>query len=92
MNLFVRLTGADRLAHRLAARLPLLQEQGIAQAARAVAEQCAEAGVSPTIRADGAGLRVGSADAAAVRRETGTLDTPPDPWLAPALARLRRRG
>lgn len=91
MNLFVRLTGADLLARRLTARLGPLTERGIARAAAAVSAQCAEQGVTATIAADGAGVRVGSTDADAVRRETGTLDTPPDPWLTPALARLRRR-
>jgi len=91
MNLFVRLTGADRLARRLTARLAPVTERGIARAAAAVSAQVSEQGVAATIAADGSTVRVGSTDAAAVQRETGTLDTPPDPWLTPALARLRRR-
>jgi len=91
MNLFVRLTGADLIARRLTARLAPLTERGIARAAAAVSEEFAARGVAATIAADGTGVQVGSTDADAVRRETGTLDTPPDPWLTPALARLRRR-
>ncbi|TCT07626.1 hypothetical protein [Aquabacter spiritensis] len=92
MRIFARATGLDGLAGRLDAALaPRLSAAARTEAADALAAAAARAGVAVTRQAVGARLRVGSADPAAVARETGTHATPAAPWLAPALAALRRR-
>ncbi|MEP9379730.1 hypothetical protein ABLE91_23670 [Aquabacter sp. CN5-332] len=92
MIVTTRITGIEGLAQRLDAALaPRLASDAVDAAASALAAEAARAGVSVDRAGQGATRRVGSADPEAVARETGTLTLPPAPWLAPALAALRRR-
>ncbi|MEW6257118.1 MAG: hypothetical protein AB1592_14285 [Pseudomonadota bacterium] len=84
--------GEAGLAARLERALgPRLVEAALERAEAALTAEAARAGV--VLEQEGAGTRrrLGTSDPAAVARETGTLATPADPWLIPALAGLRRR-
>ena len=91
MNFSARPMGLDGLADRLARRLPTASVAVAldSAAARLAAAAAARLGHAPTITATAAARFVGSADPAAVARETGTLHSPPDPWLLPAVAALK---
>ncbi len=94
MMFSARTLGLDGLGERLAARLSPARVATALDAAAARLARAAEArlGAPPTVRAT-PGLRlVGSGDPAAVARETGTLATPPDPWLGPAVAEVKASG
>ncbi|WP_029003705.1 hypothetical protein [Azorhizobium doebereinerae] len=91
-----RLSGLDGLAARLQARLSQDRVEAALDAAAAALAGAAAArlGAPPQVEAAPGRRTVGSADPAAVARETGGLATPADPWLAPALAAVAavRRG
>lgn len=92
MIVSLRVAGADGLARRLQAALaPRLASDAVDAAASALQAEAAREGASVEIAGAGDVRRVGSADASAVMRETGSLEVPPAPWLRPALAALRRR-
>lgn len=87
-----RTLGDTGLAERLARALaPRLSEAALDRAEAALRTEAARSGVVLERDGDGARRRLGSTDPGAVAREAGTLETPADPWLAPALATLRRR-
>lgn len=87
-----RMEGDAGLGERLARALaPRLSEAALDRAEAALRAEAARSGVALEREGDGARRRLGSSDPEAVAREAGTLDTPADPWLAPALATLRRR-
>lgn len=94
MIISARLSGLDGLAARLAQRLPAARVAAALDAAAATLAHAAAAnlGHAPTIQATADARMVGSTAPAAVARETGTLTTPPDPWLAPAVAALKTGG
>lgn len=79
---------AERLVRTLA---PRLTQAALDRAEDALAAEVARAGVVLEREPDGARRRIGSTDPAAVSRETGHLSQEASPWLAPALAALRRR-
>lgn len=90
MNFSARPLGVDGLADRLAQRLSAARVAALDAAAASLAAAAAHRlGRAPTLTATADARQVGSADPAAVARETGTLATPPDPWLLPAVAALK---
>ncbi len=91
MILSARITGLEGLAARLQRRVPTAPVGAAldATAARLARVAATKLGRAPTIEATAHARRVGSIDPAAVARETGTLATPPDPWLLPAVAALK---
>lgn len=92
MKITATLTGGTDLASRLAAALeaPLARRARL-EAAQALAQRIAQEGIVPRVEEEGMRVLVGSDDPAAIARETGTLDTPPTPWLLPAVADVRGR-
>lgn len=92
MIVTTRITGIEGLARRLDAALaPRLAADAVDTAAAALGAEAGREGVAVHMEGQGPIRRVGSAEPEAVARETGTLSLPPAPWLAPALAALRRR-
>lgn len=92
MKITATLSGGTDLAARLAAALeaPLARRARL-EAAAALAQRIAQAGVLPRVEEEATRVLVGSDAPAAVARETGTLETPPTPWLLPAVADVRGR-
>lgn len=92
MKITATLSGGTDLAARLAAALeaPLARRARL-EAAQALAQRIAQEGIVPRVEEDGTRVLVGSDDPAAIARETGTLETPPTPWLLPAAAHVRAR-
>ncbi|WP_127090133.1 hypothetical protein [Aquabacter cavernae] len=93
MILLSRSTGDAGLGERLARALaPRLTQAALDRAEAALSAEAVRAGIVLEREAAGDRRRLGSTDPAAVARETGTLSAEARPWLAPALALLRRRG
>lgn len=92
MRITATVSGGTALAARLAAALeaPLARRARL-EAGEGLAQRIEAAGVVPRLEEQGDRVLVGSDDPAAIARETGTLNTPPTPWLLPAAADLRAR-
>lgn len=87
-----RAEGEAGLAARLERALaPRLVEAGLDRAEAVLTAEAARAGIALERAETDTRRRLGSTDPKAVARETGTLETPPDPWLVPALGAVRRR-